>query len=231
MEREWLQRKLQRHESVQAIAVSAGRHPATVAYWINKHGLCSPLRAKHASRGGIAHTELQSLVEQGLSIREIAAVCGFSASSIRYWLRRHGLRTRPSRYMHGESKPYEILRECRSHGWTAFRRAGRTGGYRCARCNTDRVSRRRRAVKEILLAEAGGACRLCGYGRYPGALQFHHLDPRTKGFHLAERGMTRALSVLREEARKCLLLCANCHAEVEAGVTTLTSSLVRDDPG
>ena len=113
MEREWLQRKLQRHESVQAIAVSAGRHPATVAYWINKHGLCSPLRAKHASRGGIAHTELQSLVEQGLSIREIAAVCGFSASSIRYWLRRHGLRTRPSRYMHGESKPYEILRECR----------------------------------------------------------------------------------------------------------------------
>jgi hypothetical protein len=30
------------------------------------------------------------------------------------------------------------------------------------------------------------------------------------------RGITRSLARLRAEAAKCVLLCANCHAEVEA---------------
>ncbi len=35
------------------------------------------------------------------------------------------------------------------------------------------------------------------------------------------RGLTRPLAELRREARKCVLLCANCHAEVESGLTAL----------
>jgi len=54
-----------------------------------------------------------------------------------------------------------------------------------------------------------------------GSLQFHHLDPATKEFHLGHGGHTRALSRSRVEAEKCALLCANCHAEVEAGLTTM----------
>jgi hypothetical protein len=42
-------------------------------------------------------------------------------------------------------------------------------------------------VKEILVAEAGGSCLICGYDRYAGALQFHHLDPATKSFGLGLR--------------------------------------------
>jgi hypothetical protein len=33
--------------------------------------------------------------------------------------------------------------------------------------------------------------------------------------------VTRALAKAREEAAKCVLLCANCHAEVEAGIAQL----------
>jgi hypothetical protein len=91
--------------------------------------------------------------------------------------------------------------------------------------------RRRRRVKHTLVTEAGGRCRLCGYARSQAALVFHHVDPSAKRFGLAGGGMTRSLARAREEARKCLLLCANCHAEVEAGVTTLPPSLVQDDPG
>jgi hypothetical protein len=80
------------------------------------------------------------------------------------------------------------------------------------------VARRRRKVKTILVAEAGGACMLCGYDRHPGALQFHHRDPAQKRFSLSAQGVTRSLERAREEARKCALLCANCHAEVEAGL-------------
>jgi len=83
------------------------------------------------------------------------------------------------------------------------------------------VARRRRKVKEILIDEAGGACAVCGYARHPAALQFHRVDPKTKSFGLGVRGITRSLEALRGEAAKCVLLCANCHAELEVGAIDL----------
>jgi hypothetical protein len=59
---------------------------------------------------------------------------------------------------------------------------------------------------------------LCGFAEHPAALQFHHLDPSIKEFHLSQRGYTRSIRRMRAEASKCVLLCANCHALVEAGV-------------
>jgi hypothetical protein len=83
------------------------------------------------------------------------------------------------------------------------------------------VTERRRRVKAILVAEAGGACAACGYDRCLAALQFHHVRPEEKRFALGRKGVARSLEKARAEARKCLLLCANCHAEVEAGVLEL----------
>jgi 5-methylcytosine-specific restriction endonuclease McrA len=73
-----------------------------------------------------------------------------------------------------------------------------------------------------LVEEAGGGCSVCGYDRYLGALHFHHIDPETKSFTLAALGITRSLDAMRREIRKCVLLCANCHAEIEGGVVTAT---------
>jgi len=86
-------------------------------------------------------------------------------------------------------------------------------------------------VKQALVEDAGGACALCGYARCASALVFHHLDRDTKSFGLASHGVTRSLARAREETRKCLLLCANCHAEVEAGVRLLPHSLTQSNPG
>jgi hypothetical protein len=83
------------------------------------------------------------------------------------------------------------------------------------------VSERRRRIEAMLVAEAGGRCRLCGYDRYPGALHFHHLDPHAKAFGIGGTGTTPSLAKLRQEATKCVLLCANCHAEVAAGVAQI----------
>jgi predicted HNH restriction endonuclease len=83
------------------------------------------------------------------------------------------------------------------------------------------VSHRRRRVKALLVAEAGGACLTCGFDAYVGALQFHHADPAMKSFEVSRQGITRSLARLRQEARKCVLLCANCHAMVEAGLLDL----------
>jgi transposase len=224
MEREWLAERLQTGHSIESIARESGRSASTVAYWVNKHGLSSRHAAKHAARGGIDRERLEALVEEGRSIRQIAAELDASAATIRHWLAKYGLKTRPLRYaLRDEAKPEAIVRECSLHGWTTFVCGGQ-GRYRCGQCNIESVSARRRRVKEILVREAGGCCRLCGFAQYIGALHFHHLDPGRKAFSVSVQGVTRSLERAREEAQKCVLLCANCHAMVEAGLVHVAAS-------
>lgn len=61
--------------------------------------------------------------------------------------------------------------------------------------------------------------------RWIGALQFHHLDPAAKEFHIGQRGHSRSIARSRAEVEKCALFCANCHAEVEGGFATLPVDL------
>ena len=225
MDRKTLATLLAEGRSIESIARETGRAASTVAYWVNKHGLSSAHASRHDPRGGIQRDQLQSLVEEGLSIRQIAERREVSATTVRHWLQRCALKTQPARYARrDEPKREQILRECSSHGWSPFVRVGGPGRYRCARCNTEAVSDRRRRVKEIRVAEAGGCCANCGFDAYVGALQFHHRDPSTKAFEVSRQGITRSLDKLRREARKCVLLCANCHAMVEAGLMILPSA-------
>ena len=179
--------------------------------------------------------QLEALVDEGLSIREIGERVGRSPTSVRHWLRRYELATHEATRRRGRQSPgsdaaVEIEMWCPKHGVTAHR-ARADSGYACRPCRSEAVARRRRRIKKQLVAEAGGTCALCGYSRSPAALVFHHLDPAQKSFGLAVRGYTRSLAPAREEARKCLLLCANCHAKVEAGDTILATSHVRNGPG
>ena len=231
MDRDHLAAQLQAGRSIESIARDVGRHPSTIAYWVNKHGLASSHAARHAPRGGLTREQLEPLVDTGRSVREIAAEVDRSPTVVRHWLRMYGLRTVGARRRRGRQLPgsHEIVRECPRHGWTVWVRRS-TGYYRCKRCRLEAVSRRRRRVKEMLVDEAGGACVLCGYERYAGALQFHHTDPGTKSFALSSRGLARSLAKARLEVAKCVLLCANCHAEVEAGLATIAPEAAADNP-
>jgi cytochrome c553 len=48
-------------------------------------------------------------------------------------------------------------------------------------------------------------------------LHFHHVDPTTKSFALSVAS-GKGLAKLRAEATKCVLVCANCHGEIESGL-------------
>ncbi|TMM05858.1 MAG: hypothetical protein E6G10_01630 [Actinobacteria bacterium] len=48
-------------------------------------------------------------------------------------------------------------------------------------------------------------------------LQFHHVDPATKSFRMSTAS-GKSLASYREETKKCVLVCANCHGEIEAGL-------------
>jgi transposase len=229
MEAAWLASRLEAGRSIESIAREAARSPSTVAYWVNKHGLTSQHAARHRARGGLTREQLEPLVQAGRSIREIAAELSVSSGTVRHWLKKHGLRTRPRHYsLRGEPKPPTLVRECALHGWTTFVRIG-DRRYRCGKCNVESVATRRRRIKAILVAEAGGRCLICGFCEYIGALQFHHVDPASKEFSVSRDGVTRSLRRAREEAGKCVLLCANCHAMVEAGLLDLAAPA--DHPG
>lgn len=72
---------------------------------------------------------------------------------------------------------------------------------------------KRRAIKEMLIKEAGGKCVRCGYNKSIWALSFHHTDPTQKDFGIFKQ-INRNLDDLRAEAAKCILVCMNCHAEI-----------------
>jgi transposase len=222
MDRESLRLLLERGESVERIAKLFSRHPSTVAYWMKKYGLVAPNREKHAARGGIGRPTLEALVEQGLSIAQIAQAVGFSKATVRHWLQRYGLRTQTgSRAAKARQQGLlNVTLSCPRHGEADFILEGR-GYYRCKLCRQERVAQRRRDIKALLVAEAGGACCLCGYDRFLGSLQFHHLDPRQKRLGLSANGLALSVATARAEAKKCVLVCANCHGELEGGVARL----------
>lgn len=225
MERDELTQMLEDGLSYERIGRKVGLDPSTVSYWARKHGLRSSHTDRHLARGGLPREALTAGIQAGASTRDLAAQFEVSQSTVRHWLRQYGLTTlaaglrRERRVARRRDQPVVEL-TCRHHGRTEFRLEGR-GSYRCLLCRSAAVSKRRRRMKEILVDEAGGKCELCGYDKHIGALHFHHRDPSTKAFSLAERGFTRSLDAARAEAAKCALLCGNCHAAVEGGVLRL----------
>lgn len=111
--------------------------------------------------------------------------------------------------------PPIITKTCKHHGTTDF--VKETDRYRCRKCRSEAVTRRRKKLKQKLVEHFGGACTECGYDACVQALEFHHPED-DKEFGIASKGMTYAYSRMLEEASKCVLLCCRCHREVHAGL-------------
>jgi transposase len=221
MDREFLAARLAAGLSFEQIGREVGLHLATVAYWAKKHGLRSAGADKFAPRGEPDRKLMEELATGGATLDQMADALDRSIATVRYWLRKWDI-TRPERVARFEpgTAPQDVDRYCRKHGITRFRLETR-GYYRCLLCRQERVSDWRRRIKRKLIAEAGGGCQLCGYDSCAAALQFHHLDPKEKSFPISHDGVARSIARARQEAAKCVLLCANCHAEVEVGHTVL----------
>lgn len=87
------------------------------------------------------------------------------------------------------------------------------GSHKCRKCeyknNRDRHNKRKSELVDL----HGSSCRLCGYEKYIGALEFHHINPAEKDKNF--RDMIRLLPELAaKELEKCILVCTNCHREI-----------------
>lgn len=111
-----------------------------------------------------------------------------------------------------------------SIGTVAFHASAEVRRKQVVRCRESR-----RASAQAFKKKMGGSCVICGYSKCLTALEFHHRDPASKSFKLADAfngSKKKAVSIkkIESEAAKCVLICANCHREVHAGLTELPAS-------
>jgi Zn finger protein HypA/HybF involved in hydrogenase expression len=109
-------------------------------------------------------------------------------------------------------KKKHIERECKTHGVTDFVLEG-SGYYRCKKCRSANVAAARRRTKIRAVDLAGGKCIRCGYNKSMNALHFHHPNSN-KEFSISRAGGIVSWARIKAELEKCILVCANCHAEL-----------------
>jgi ribosomal protein L44E len=86
----------------------------------------------------------------------------------------------------------------------------------------------RMRMKQRAVEPMGGACFGCSMRGPLSLYEFHHKDATTKDFGISEDGILRSWASIVAELAKCVMLCANCHREVHAGVRTLAAGIAED---
>lgn len=83
---------------------------------------------------------------------------------------------------------------------------------------------------KIALVEANGhKCACCGLVDEPVVYDFHHIIPEEKSFGIASATTTRSKQAYADEAKKCVMVCANCHRKIEKGLINQEFPIVFDE--
>lgn len=158
--------------------------------------------------------DIEKLISEGKSQRQIAETLGVSQTNIRYWLKKYKLKTSKNKYNKKENQicrcgesnlknfyPYKV-------GW-------------CKACHNKYVVKRMKENRIRAVDYLGGKCKECGYNRCNCALDIHHLDPSKKDENFVRmRGW--GWNKIKKELDGCILLCKNCHALVHHGDIEIT---------
>ena len=99
-----------------------------------------------------------------------------------------------------------------------YNRRGKEGSSPyCKECTNIQTLTRQRKLKQEAILSKGGKCQCCGYDKYQGALEFHHLNPKEKDFTIGNTKST-TFGKIKTELDKCILVCSNCHREIHGGI-------------
>lgn len=89
----------------------------------------------------------------------------------------------------------------------------------CYDCQPENCNVDRKLIKNWALEYKGHECVCCGYSACVEALEFHHLDENEKDFCISDKETnSKSWTMIKKELDKCILVCANCHREIHAGV-------------
>ena len=80
-------------------------------------------------------------------------------------------------------------------------------------------------IQEIVNNEKSSrGCQECGYNKSPFALDFHHVNKKTKNVSYWFKSSYTQLKKIKKEWKKCIVLCANCHRIEHHGLGNATKN-------
>jgi hypothetical protein len=164
--------------------------------------------------------ELEKYIEEGISLNQISKMTLKSLTTIRYWVNKYELKSSFVTFKDQVKTEYGETRfcsRCKSNVDTKNfhqRRGKENGSTYCKPCTTDQTLERMRKLKIQMVDYKGGSCVRCGYNKYMGALEFHHLDPSEKDFNPSHLRKYKFDDRVKMELDKCILVCSNCHREI-----------------
>lgn len=87
---------------------------------------------------------------------------------------------------------------------------------------TKHITDYNRRRKSLILKGFGNKCQICGYNKCNTALEFHHINPKEKDITLSRS--IYSWERTKNELKKCICVCANCHREIHEGLIDIDSS-------
>ena len=227
MDAAWLSTQLESGRSIESIAREVGRAPVdgrvlgrTSTGWSRQHA------AQHAARGGIdARGARRARRARAVHARDRRASSASARPRCATGSRRHGLRTRaparqcagaPTGRRSGHSHAARLTAATRFVAATAATALPRVPA--CRRRSPRAAARSRRGSSRRPAVAACCAATTAASARCSSTISTRRegVQPRP-----AEGSPGRSTRRARRRA-KCVLLCANCHAEVEGGVAELS---------
>lgn len=171
----------------------------------------------------ISKLDLENLLKENSSLRSISKLTGKSLTSIRYWIKKYQLSLDKSKIPHELKSSRFCPRCCQEKGIQEFykKRGIQYASSYCKSCTTRQTVERMINFKSLCVEYKGGKCIVCGYNKYHGALEFHHMNPDDKDFTISQMRKYSFDNLVKFELDKCVLLCANCHREVENGLVLI----------
>lgn len=163
---------------------------------------------------------LEKCINDNLSLTTIGKLVGKGTTTIRYWVKKYNLQSNYISFKQRGVVDYAGIKYCSRCKSDKpinefYQRRGKEGGSTyCKMCTTKQTIERQRSFKEKLVKYKGGYCEKCGYNKYIGALEFHHLDPTQKDFNISYGKGYSFNDKIKKELDKCILVCANCHREI-----------------
>ena len=163
---------------------------------------------------------LKGCINNGKSIRKIAEENNKSLTTVRYWFKKHGLKSNYLSFKDRGVIDYNGERCCPRCDKTKstnefYNRRGKEGAsVYCKKCVNKQTTERSQAFKKLIVDYKGGCCERCGYNKSISALEFHHINPEEKDFILGGLKNKVLNDKIKKELNKCIMVCANCHREI-----------------
>jgi len=163
---------------------------------------------------------LEKYLQEGLSLNQVCKLTGKSLTTIRYWKDKYSLKSSHKTFREQEKIEYGETRFCpkckKDIDTKEFyqRRGKENSSTYCKPCTSEQTLERTRNLKSQMVEYKGGCCVRCGYKKYQGALEFHHIDPNEKDFNPSRLKNYSFNERLKNELDKCILVCSNCHREI-----------------